>query len=207
MRHSIHSQIIRVRSPSRPGTDTGVWLPIPVRRSPVHSGLSQVQAIAPGSRTNTHTFSDGRLRRFRKHRKSLVDYRYVDLPTHRLDWPNHQTSIGTSSGFGRRLVSSVLARGDRVIATARSLSKLQDSLRSSSSNNIEQCSNLRLLQLDVTAGSDAIKATVDEAVAIWGRVDVLVNNAGFGLLGLLEEGGYVSPPKRIYPANRTLILI
>jgi NAD(P)-dependent dehydrogenase (short-subunit alcohol dehydrogenase family) len=45
-----------------------------------------------------------------------------------------------------------------------------------------------VLQLDVTAGFETIKATLDKAAKIWGQIDVLVNNAGVGYLGLLEEG-------------------
>ncbi|KAJ7485556.1 hypothetical protein FB451DRAFT_1337677 [Mycena latifolia] len=88
---------------------------------------------------------------------------------------------GASSGFGRSLISSVLARGDRVIATSRSLDPIQ---------NLEGTSdNLRLFQLDVTSGEELIKCRVADAVAAWGRLDVLVNNAGSCYLGILEEGG------------------
>ncbi|EEB93264.1 hypothetical protein MPER_08107 [Moniliophthora perniciosa FA553] len=89
---------------------------------------------------------------------------------------------GTTSGFGHRLVKLALARGDLVIATARSLEKL-DALYSDSSKN----QSLRLLQLDITIGFDKIKDIVQEAVKVWGRIDVLVNNAGNGYLGLVEE--------------------
>ncbi|KAK0199680.1 hypothetical protein DFS33DRAFT_1376172 [Desarmillaria ectypa] len=81
---------------------------------------------------------------------------------------------GTTSGFGRRLVTSVLVRGDYVIATARSLEKLQALHPSRDSKN------LHLIQLDITAGFDAIKAVVDDAVSRWGKIDALVNNAGTG---------------------------
>ncbi|KAK0234901.1 hypothetical protein EDD85DRAFT_967051 [Armillaria nabsnona] len=90
---------------------------------------------------------------------------------------------GTTSGLGRRLVTSVLARGDRVIATARSLEKLQALHPSKNSEN------LHLVQLDVTAGFDGVKTVIDDAVSKWGKIDVLVNNAGAGYLGLVEESG------------------
>ena len=89
--------------------------------------------------------------------------------------------IGCSSGFGRRLVTSVLARGDRVIATARSAEKI----------SLPSSPNISVLQLDVKVGFEAIKAILAEAANIWGQIDVLVNNAGIGYGGLLEEGGYV----------------
>ncbi|KAJ7841063.1 hypothetical protein B0H14DRAFT_3086822 [Mycena olivaceomarginata] len=81
---------------------------------------------------------------------------------------------GTSSGFGNCLVASVLARGDRVIATARSLERL-------SHLQAQGNPNLCVRQLDVTAGAAAIAAVVAEAAG--------VNNAGAGYPGLLEEGG------------------
>ncbi|KAG6831013.1 hypothetical protein H0H92_013200 [Tricholoma furcatifolium] len=93
---------------------------------------------------------------------------------------------GTSSGFGQRIVQSALKRGDRVIATARSLQKLQDFVSSIDSDLRD---NLRTLQLDITDGDVVLKAKAEEAVAFWGQIDVLVNNAGIGYPSLVEEGG------------------
>ncbi|KAI0337947.1 NAD(P)-binding protein [Trametopsis cervina] len=92
---------------------------------------------------------------------------------------------GTSSGFGKALVASVLARGDRVIATARSLNKIKPfwSLPGASP------SNLQLLPLDVSDTPDKIQRTMDHAISIWGSIDVVVNNAGLGMKSVLEEGG------------------
>ena len=90
---------------------------------------------------------------------------------------------GTSSGLGLALVRRVLARGDRVIATSRvraahegrrqfaeALSSLVDEWRRED--------RLRLLELDVSAPFAEVQRQVEAAIAVWGRVDVLVNNAG-----------------------------
>ncbi|KIJ26713.1 hypothetical protein M422DRAFT_55381, partial [Sphaerobolus stellatus SS14] len=89
---------------------------------------------------------------------------------------------GTSTGLGRELVSAVLLRGDKVIATARSLDKIKDLEES----NPGRC---RALQLDVTSEFSEIREKAKEAIDMWGRADVLVNNAGFGLFSTVEEGG------------------
>ncbi|KAL1742769.1 hypothetical protein HDZ31DRAFT_83893 [Schizophyllum fasciatum] len=86
---------------------------------------------------------------------------------------------GTSTGLGRELARAALARGDKVIATARarSLAKLDD-LKAAGAD---------VLELDVTAPLDALKAVAGQAVAIHGRVDVVVNNAGYILTSAIEE--------------------
>ncbi|KAI0792126.1 hypothetical protein C8Q75DRAFT_620825 [Abortiporus biennis] len=86
---------------------------------------------------------------------------------------------GTSSGLGRRLVDSVIARGDKVIATARSLEKLDD---------LPKSDNLRILQLDVTDGPGIMRDKINEALKLFGRIDVLVNNAGISIKAISEEG-------------------
>ncbi|KAF7303812.1 UBR-type domain-containing protein [Mycena indigotica] len=86
----------------------------------------------------------------------------------------------TSSGFGKHLVESVLARGDRVIAIARSLDSLA---------HLANTPNVATRALDVTAGASAVSSVITEAVSIFGRLDVLVCNAGAGFPSLLEEGG------------------
>jgi NADP-dependent 3-hydroxy acid dehydrogenase YdfG len=72
-------------------------------------------------------------------------------------------------------VLSILARGDRVIATARSLDKLNE-LTSSLTPELAQ--RLRIAQLDVTEGEEAIHLKIALMAKFWGRIDVLVNNAG-----------------------------
>ncbi|KAL1607926.1 hypothetical protein SLS60_002865 [Paraconiothyrium brasiliense] len=84
---------------------------------------------------------------------------------------------GTSTGFGAELVKVVLGKGDHVVATARNSSKL--SFKDATS------SNCLLVDLDVTK-TDSIDKAFDAAVGKFKRVDVVVNNAGYGLSGPFE---------------------
>lgn len=86
---------------------------------------------------------------------------------------------GCSTGFGRALAEEVLLSGDRLIATARAVSSLDDLV----ATNPE---TLRVLSLDVTQPA-RVQEVVKEAAEVWGRLDVVVNNAGYGLIGALEE--------------------
>jgi NAD(P)-dependent dehydrogenase (short-subunit alcohol dehydrogenase family) len=84
---------------------------------------------------------------------------------------------GCTSGFGRALVDAVRARGDRVVATARRPEALRE---------LEGADDVLVQKLDVTR-EEQIPAVLDAATARFGGIDVLVNNAGIGMLGALEE--------------------
>jgi NAD(P)-dependent dehydrogenase (short-subunit alcohol dehydrogenase family) len=86
---------------------------------------------------------------------------------------------GTSRGFGREWAEAALDRGDRVAATARNVSSL-DALVA------EYGENVLPLALDVTDRS-AVAATLAQAHEHFGRLDVIVNNAGYGHFGMIEE--------------------
>jgi NAD(P)-dependent dehydrogenase (short-subunit alcohol dehydrogenase family) len=86
---------------------------------------------------------------------------------------------GTSSGFGRILTEKLLARGDRVAATLRKPSALDDLKQ-------KYGDKLWIEILDVTDHL-AIRRVVDKAFAELGRIDVIVNNAGYALFGAAEE--------------------
>jgi len=86
---------------------------------------------------------------------------------------------GCSSGFGRSLVKEVLKNGYSVVATARDIGKMDD-LES------EYGEKIRVVKLDVTK-NEQITEAINSAVDSFGRIDVLVNNAGYGLVGSLEE--------------------
>jgi NAD(P)-dependent dehydrogenase (short-subunit alcohol dehydrogenase family) len=86
---------------------------------------------------------------------------------------------GTSSGLGRALAEEVLAKGDRVVATARKPEVLQELVE-------KYPETARAIKLDVT-NLEEVKSAIRESVKEFGRIDVLVNNAGYGLVGALEE--------------------
>ena len=85
---------------------------------------------------------------------------------------------GTSTGFGYHMVQEVIDKGDIAIATARNPSSL--------SFQNATASNYLALKLDVTSDRD-IDAVFKSALDKFGRVDVVVNNAGYGLSGPFEE--------------------
>jgi len=104
---------------------------------------------------------------------------------------------GASSGFGKRFVLSALARGDRVIAAARSLEKLGHFI---STLDPKVTDRVQPLQLDLTDGEETIKQKIDKAFTFWNRIDILVNNAGFGVGGMMEEGG-TKLLRRVFDTN------
>ncbi|MBC3940068.1 SDR family NAD(P)-dependent oxidoreductase [Sphingomonas albertensis] len=85
---------------------------------------------------------------------------------------------GASRGFGALITARVLAKGDAVIATARSPQAISD--------RFGEHPNLLALPLDVTSDEQAV-AAAEAGIARFGGIDVLLNNAGFGMVGAVEE--------------------
>jgi NADP-dependent 3-hydroxy acid dehydrogenase YdfG len=84
---------------------------------------------------------------------------------------------GCTSGFGEQFVHDILARGDKAIATGRSLSKL---------SRLE-VAGAATLQLDITDTQQNIRDIITKAIAVYGRIDVLVNNASYISIGTWED--------------------
>lgn len=86
---------------------------------------------------------------------------------------------GCSTGFGRAIASHVLRTGQNVVVTARNIADISDLIIGHESNAVA-------LSLDVTKPDEIINS-VNKAVERFGRIDVLVNNAGIGYFSAIEE--------------------
>jgi len=84
---------------------------------------------------------------------------------------------GCSTGFGRYIAEHLLEAGEQVVVTARKTDKIAD---------LEQKGDALILPLDVI-DRDQCQKVVDAAEAHFGRIDVLINNAGIGFFGAIEE--------------------
>ena len=85
---------------------------------------------------------------------------------------------GASRGLGREIALAALDRGDQVVATGRDADAVVKAL--------DTPPDLLVVPLDVTDAAQT-KGAVDAALTRFGRIDVLVNNAGFGIIGAIEE--------------------
>ncbi|QRQ99823.1 SDR family NAD(P)-dependent oxidoreductase [Dyadobacter sandarakinus] len=86
---------------------------------------------------------------------------------------------GTSKGLGLQLTRLLLSLGHQVIATSRSVSALQREIAA-------YPQHLRAIPLDITSDQQ-VKEAIDQAAGELGRIDVVVNNAGYSLVGSMEE--------------------
>ncbi|RAR52870.1 short-subunit dehydrogenase [Paraburkholderia unamae] len=85
---------------------------------------------------------------------------------------------GASKGVGKHLVTQLLKRGDRVAATSRTLESLVESFGEASAQFLP-------LEVDLTQ-DDSVRAALEQAFATFGRLDVIVNNAGYAQQGTVE---------------------
>ncbi len=97
---------------------------------------------------------------------------------------------GASRGFGAEIAKGVLASGDKVVATARNVAGLA---------YLQSPGNVFTAALDVT-NEPQVRTAVDAALKEFGRIDVLVNNAGHGLLGAVEESS-AEEVERVFRTN------
>lgn len=86
---------------------------------------------------------------------------------------------GSSRGFGRIWTEAALKRGDKVVATARKLASIANL-------NEVYDKNVLTLELDVT-NPEQVKSAMEQAFTHFGRLDIILNNAGYSLVGTIEE--------------------
>lgn len=86
---------------------------------------------------------------------------------------------GASKGLGLNLTKLLLSSGHRVVATSRNTAAVEASIT-------ENKENLYAIALDISSDAD-VKSAIDKAVAHFGQIDVVVNNAGYSLVGSMEE--------------------
>lgn len=99
---------------------------------------------------------------------------------------------GASRGFGRVWTEAALERGDKVAATARQLSSIADLLE-------KYGDNVLTLELDVT-NHDQVSTAVTKAFEHFGRLDIVLNNAGYSLVGTIEEAS-TDDVRALYETN------
>jgi NADP-dependent 3-hydroxy acid dehydrogenase YdfG len=99
---------------------------------------------------------------------------------------------GTSRGFGRVWADAALQRGDKVAATARTLESIKDLKE-------KYGANVLTLELDVTR-PDQVKTALAQAHAHFGRLDIILNNAGYSLVGTIEEAS-ADDVRALYETN------
>ncbi|MGY4400362.1 NAD(P)-dependent dehydrogenase (short-subunit alcohol dehydrogenase family) [Bradyrhizobium sp. USDA 3315] len=98
---------------------------------------------------------------------------------------------GASRGFGALIAEAALKAGDAVVATARDPATV--------TARLGQHERLLATRLDVTSEAEA-HAAAGEAVKKFGRIDILINNAGYGLLGAIEEAS-AAETQRLFGTN------
>jgi NAD(P)-dependent dehydrogenase (short-subunit alcohol dehydrogenase family) len=111
---------------------------------------------------------------------------------------------GSASGLGRNIAGAVLACGDRLVATARDPRRLEDLVKTFGDL-------VRTAPLDV-ADEDAAKAPVQGAVGAFGRLDVVVNNAGYGDVAPFEQLSRAKMPRGsaatpLHPAPMAVVYV
>jgi NAD(P)-dependent dehydrogenase (short-subunit alcohol dehydrogenase family) len=99
---------------------------------------------------------------------------------------------GASRGFGRIWAEAALQRGDKVVVTARGLASIADLQANYRANALA-------LELDVTK-PDQVKTAVAQAHAHFGRLDIVLNNAGYSLVGTIEEAS-ADEVRALYDTN------
>ena len=99
---------------------------------------------------------------------------------------------GSSRGFGRIWTEAALERGDKVVATARKLNSIDDL-------NTKYRESVLTLELNVTK-PEQVESAINQAYNHFGRLDVILNNAGYSLVGTIEEAG-LDDVRALYETN------